>query len=375
MMAANGKVVVAGASGLIGQAAIREFGLSPGWEVVGVSRRQPAGIGSATWWSLDLTDAAACEETLSPLHDVTHVIYAALQEAPGLYEGWLDPAMMQRNGDMLKNFFEPISKVATGLRHVSLLHGTKAYGLHHPAVGLEGVHNPLRERDPRREHPNFYWIQEDYLHAKQQGASWGLTVFRPTVVYGGAPGNNMNPILPIAAYAALLRYEGRPLDYPGEEISTVVREAVDADLVARALLWAAESQAASGGTFNLTNGDVFLWSNVWPVIAETMGMRVGEHRPTLLVEELPQRNDQWAELVERYELQAPSNIVDFCGYNSIIYADTQLSGRRRPGPDPGPILNSTIAARQAGFHDCIDTEDMFVKWFRRLQEDRVLPPG
>ncbi len=138
MMAANGKVVVAGASGLIGQAAMREFGSSPDWEVVGVSRRQPTGIGSATWWPLDLTDAAACEETLSPLTDVTHVVYAALQEAPGLYEGWLDPAMMQRNGDMLKNFFEPISKVATGLRHVSLLHGTKAYGLHHPSVGTGG---------------------------------------------------------------------------------------------------------------------------------------------------------------------------------------------------------------------------------------------
>ena len=184
----------------------------------------------------------------------------------------------------------------------------------------------------------------------------------------------MNPILPDPRlYAALLRDEGRPLDYPGEEISTVLREAVDTDLVAGALIWAAESQAASGGTFNLTNGDVFLWSNVWPVIAETMGMKVGERRPLLLVEELPRRKDQWADLVNRHGLQAPNDIMDFCGYNSMVYADTQLSGRRRPGADPGPILNSTIAVRQAGFQDCIDTEDMFVKWFRRLQDDRVLP--
>ena len=372
-MTANGKVLIAGASGLIGEAAMREFGSSPDWSVVGVSRRQPADIGSAEWLPLDLTDPAACEETLSPLKDVTHVVYAALQEAPGLYEGWLDPALMQRNGDMLKNFFEPVSKAAPGLRHVSLLHGTKAYGLHHPSVGVAGIHNPLRERDPRREHPNFYWIQEDYLHARQQRGSWALTVFRPTVVYGGAPGSNMNPIPPIAAYAALLRDEGRPLDYPGQEISTVLREAVDTDLIARALSWAAESPAARGGTFNLTNGDVFLWSNVWPVIAETMGMKVGEHRPALLTEELPKRKDQWADLVDRHELRAPRDIIDFCGHNSIIYADTQLSGYRRPGADPGPILNSTIAVRQAGFGDCIDTEDMFAKWFRRLQDERVLP--
>jgi nucleoside-diphosphate-sugar epimerase len=370
----GGKVLIAGASGLIGQAAMREFASSGDWEVVGVSRRRPSGIGSATWLPLDLTDPATCAETLSALTDVTHVVYAALQEAPGLYEGWLDPALMQRNGAMLTNLFEPIAQVATDLRHVSLLHGTKAYGLHHPSVGLAGVHNPLRERDPRRDHPNFYWIQEDYLHAKQREASWGLTVFRPTVVYGGASGSNMNPILPIAAYAALRRDEGRPLDYPGEEISTVVREAVDADLVARALVWAADSPAARGGTFNLTNGDVFVWSNVWAVIAETMGMPVGEHRPVRLADELPARQDQWAGLVDRWELQAPRDIVEFCGYNSIIYADTQLSGRRPPGADPSPILNSTIAVRQAGFPDCIDTEDMFAKWFRRLQDDRVLPP-
>lgn len=373
-MAAKGKVLIAGASGLIGHAAMQEFSSLPGWEVVGVSRREPADIGAATWLPLDLTDPAACEETLSPLSDVTHVVYAALQEAPGLYEGWLDPELMQRNGDMLKNFFEPVSRAATALRHVSLLHGTKAYGIQHPSIGMEGVHNPLREREPRREHPNFYFIQEDYLHGKQRGTSWAITVFRPTVVYGGAPGNNMNPITPIAAYAALLREEGRPLDYPGQEISTVVREAVDADLVARALSWAAESRSAWGGTFNLTNGDVFLWSNVWPVIAETMGMKVGEHRPTLLVEELPKRRDQWADLVDRYALRAPRDIVDFAGYNSMVYADGQLGGLRRRPNSGGPILNSTIAVRQAGFHDCIDTEDMFAKWFRRLQDERVIPP-
>ena len=62
--------------------------------------------------------------------------------------------------------------------------------------------------------------------------------------------------------------------------------------------------------------------------------------------------------------------MDFCGYNSMVYADTQLSGRRRPGADPGPILKSPIDVRQAGFDVCIDTDDLFVKWFRRLQDDR-----
>src|SRR5205085_9088823 len=188
------------------------------------------------------------------------------------------------------------------LEHVSLLHGTKAYGMHHPSIGRQGVKNPLREREPRREHPNFYFVQEDYLREQQGRGAWGMTVFRPTVIYGDAAGNNMNPIPAIGAYAALLREEGRPLDFPGREGAPVLREAVDAELVAHALAWAATSPAARDGTFNLTNGDVFLWENVWPAIAETLGMTVGERRPLSLTEELPQRDAQWAARVHRSAL-------------------------------------------------------------------------
>jgi nucleoside-diphosphate-sugar epimerase len=39
------KVVVAGARGLIGVAAIESF-LAAGWDVVGISRRRPRGLGA-----------------------------------------------------------------------------------------------------------------------------------------------------------------------------------------------------------------------------------------------------------------------------------------------------------------------------------------
>jgi hypothetical protein len=111
---------------------------------------------------------------------------------------------------------------------------------------------------------------------------------------------------------------------------------------------------------------------MWPAIAETLGMEVGEHRPISLTEELPKRDAEWAALVDKYQLNAPRSLLDFVGYNSLIYADMVLSN----DPPTGPItLNSTIAAREAGFADCMDTEDMFRKWFRRLQEDGGIPPA
>ncbi len=365
-------VLIAGASGLVGYAAVRHFASLPGWEAVGVSRRVPEGLPpEVLLLSVDLLDEAACERAFGAMREVTHVVYAALQEIPGLMPGWVDPEVIERNARMLRNLFEPLARAASGLEHVSLLHGTKAYGLHHPDIGAAGVKVPLREREPRREHPNFYFVQEDYLRKRQAEGGWELTIFRPTVIYGDAPGNHMNAIPVIGAWAALMREEGRPLDFPGRAGAPSLREAVDADLVARALAWAATSPAARGETFNLTNGDVFMWENVWPAIAETLGMEAGEARPLSLAAELPKRESQWAALAARHGLKAPAGLLAFTGHNSLTYTDMVLGAPDRP---PLPILNSTIKVRQAGFGECMDTEDMFRKWFARLQESGMLPP-
>lgn len=362
-------VLIAGATGVVGQAAAQHFASIPGWRVVTVSRRRPSVSVASEWLPLDLADERQCSRVLSSRRDITHVVYAALYEADGLSAGWFDEEVMHRNEHMLSNLMEPLL-ASSPMAHVSLMQGTKAYGMHHPSIGWAGVKNPLRERDGRAAHPNFYFLQEDYLKGRQEGASWGLTIFRPTVIYGDAIGNNMNLIPVLGAWAALLRDEGRPLDFPGRHISTMVKEAVDADLVARALAWAATCPDARGGTYNLTNGDVFLWQNIWPVIAEVMGMAIGEHRHVQLAQEIPRRGDQWSRLVDRFNLRAPRDILAFVGPNSLVYADGLLSGE---DPPVGPVLNSTVAVRQAGFHDCMDTETMFRKWLQRLQDLRLLP--
>src|SRR6185312_10727668 len=130
-------------------AALEKFAAMPGWEAIGVSRRDPH-IAGVRHLAVDLTDRDACERAFGPLTNVTHLVYAALYEIPGLMPGWLDDAVIERNGEMLRNLFEPLSRAATGLKHVTLLHGTKAYGAHHPSVGLANIRIPLRERDPRR---------------------------------------------------------------------------------------------------------------------------------------------------------------------------------------------------------------------------------
>src|SRR5271170_1824803 len=173
------KVLIAGASGLIGYAAVRLFSQLDDWEVAAVSRRAPAASGRATFIPVDLLDTARCREVFSKMSDVTHLVYAAVNEKPGLLEGWLEREQMERNLSMLKNLFEPLEKAAKNLRHVSLLQGTKAYGAHLGPIAI-----PARERSPRHPHENFYWLQEDFLRAKQQGKSWYWTILRPQLVVG-----------------------------------------------------------------------------------------------------------------------------------------------------------------------------------------------
>jgi nucleoside-diphosphate-sugar epimerase len=363
----NKKVLIAGVSGLVGYAAAKRFLTTPDWQVVGLARRRPDGLDGATLLSLDLADRDACERAVAELGDVTHLVYAALFEKPGLFQGWLERDQMERNRQMLENLFEPLERNAAGLRHVTLLQGTKAYGGHagkHPPT-------PARERWPRVEHENFYFLQEDYLRGKAEGKPWRWTVLRPQIIFGEAQGSNMNPIPAIGVYAALLRERGEPLHYPGGP--PTVQEAVDADLLADVIGWAADSPAAANEIFNVTNGDVFVWRHVWPAIAESLGMAVGEDRPLSLAEEMPKRQDEWAAIVAKYGLRAPVDLNAFVG-QSFIYADGLMSGGRRGAAPSLPLSLSTIKLRQAGFHECMDTEDMFKKWFHYFQEQKLLPP-
>lgn len=357
-------VLVAGASGLVGHAAIRKFASSPGWRVYGVSRRKPALPAGATHFPLDLNDGDACQKIVAEMPGVTHLVYAAVHEQPSLFSGWLEKEQMQTNQRMLENLFEPLTEMASGLCHVTLLQGTKAYGAH-----LGDLKAPARENQPRHEHENFYWLQEDYIRSKRREADWTFTILRPQIIFGPNLGVAMNLVPAIGVYAALLKEEDVPLYFPGG--APVVLEAVDADLLAEAIAWAAEAPAAQDEIFNVTNGDVFVWQNVWPTIANVLGMEPGPNRPQSLAQTMPPRANDWQQIVRKYHLTAP-DLDSFVGLG-FQYADFCFAyGAETPPP---PVLVSTVKIRSAGFHSYMVTEDMFVKWFRHLQNDRLLPPA
>jgi nucleoside-diphosphate-sugar epimerase len=357
---AGRRILVVGASGVIGRAALAHFDAHPGFHAVGLSRRSP-GLRGANHVALDLLDRDATLATLAQLPEITHVVYCALQESPGLIGGWFDPEQMKTNRQMLANLLDGLSS-SRSFVHLSLLQGAKAYGAH-----LGTMRVPGREREPRDEHENFYWLQEDLLRERAARDGFAFTIWRPPVMFGHAVGAPMNPLAAIAAFASLRKAAGLPLVWPGGR--TVPADGLDARLLARAFEWATEAPSARGETFNITNGDVFVWENLWPSVAATLEMEMGAPEPIRLQNFLPEQAGHWDTFRRAQGLRSPA-LLDWVG-DSAVYVDV-LFGTAR-GETSDSILLSTIKLREAGFHPCIDSEDMLRDWLGWLREERWLP--
>ncbi|MGZ5867472.1 MAG: SDR family oxidoreductase [Xanthobacteraceae bacterium] len=354
------KALVVGALGVVGRASIEYLTTLPEWEVVALSRRAPDFETSASFVSGDLMKADDCRSALKDHKNFTHVIFAALHEQPSLVSGWTEADHVRTNVAMLKNLLDVIEDTSPSLKHFSLMHGGKAYGVHlgpPPRV-------PSRESDPRTMPPNFYFDQEDLLRDRQRGKKWNWTVFRPPAVCGFAVGSPMNTILALGLYAAISRELGLALRFPGAVGH--LKDACDARLLAKAVHWAGQSENAANEIFNVANGDCFLWEQAFPRIAEVFSMEHAAPHSTSLARVMADKGPTWDRIVKRHNLK-PYRLEQLVP--SWEFADFTFRHRQAPFES----VQSTIKIRQAGFHDCVDTEEMFVRQLRELQQSGVLP--
>ena len=366
-MAEHRHLLVAGASGVIGTAAVEHFARAPGWTVTALSRRAPVVSEDLAFRhvAVDLADPAACAAAVDALPPVTHLVYAAAREAPGLVSGWRDEGLMAQNGRMFANLLDPLAD-SGALAHAIVLQGTKAYGAHRHPVSV-----PAKEDRPRDDHPNFYWLHEDHARERGRAKGFAVTLFRPQILLGSAPGVAMNPTAAIGAYAALCAATGRPFAFPGA--ATSLWEMVDAGVLAQAFAWAFTTPAAAGEIYNVTNGDVLVLADVWAELAAALGLADGGRDEDLRLVELFAQDDAattWEALVRRHDLRVP-DLPALLG-ESHHYVDLLLSPRI--AAKSVPVLLSTIKLRQAGFGGCKDSLASLVDSIRAMADRMLLPP-
>ena len=105
-------------------------------------------------------------------------------------------------------------------------------------------------------------------------------------------------------------------------------------------------------------------------LADALGMEPGPPEPMALGSHLSDAGAAaWDAIRARHGLSSPG-LREFVGL-SLEYADYQM---RHGAADIGaPTYVSTVKIRQAGFHEAMDTEAMFRRWFRAYQDRGWLP--
>lgn len=343
--------LVAGASGIVGIGIAQRL-VADGWRVLCASRSGGGQIEGTEGIALDLMDPKACREALAKHPEITHLFFAAYQQAASR------AAEVAPNLAMLKNLVEAASEVAPGLQKVVLTTGAKFYG-----IQWGQSKTPCRESDPRQLPPNFYYDQEDFLRQAQQGQRWSWVNLIPPFVTGFAVGNPMNIVMGIGIYAAISKEMGLPLRFPGSQgCYDSMHQIADAHMIGAAASWAARSDTSANQAFNVTNGDPARWRNTWPVVAEALGMEWADPKTMPLADVMPEQQALWDRITRRHGLREISinRIVNWA------WVDYMLRMSHDVVLEIGKI-------RRAGFHECIETDSVLVQRLRELQQHKILP--
>ena len=243
------------------------------------------------------------------------------------------------------------------------MQGNKIYGSH-----LGPFKTPARETDPPHMLPNFYWDQEQWLrthHGGQGGPnqSWSWSALRPHTVCGFALGNPMNLTTCLAVYAVVSKELGLPLRFPGKRGAfEAVYQTCDSQHLANGMVWCATHDAARNEVFNITNGDFFRWVNVWGQIADFFGMEAGPVQTISLTEFMADKEPLWREIVTKYGLQdIPYKDIAHWPFADYVF-NTDWD-----------VMSDTLKLRLHGFHDCLRSDEMFIRIFQEFRDMKVIP--
>ena len=344
--------LVVGANGVIGSNLIDHLSELGDWDIIGLSRRGGIDQGRLKYLSLDLLDEEESRSRLSGLTAVTHIFYVAYQDRPT----WAE--LVAPNLAMLVNVVNAVEPVASNLEHISLMQGYKVYGAH-----LGPFKTPAKESDGKHMPPEFNVDQQDFLENRQQGKSWTWSAIRPSVVGGTALGNPMNLVLAIAVYASISKELGIPLRFPGKPGAyDKLMEMTDAGLLAKATVWAATNVQGANQAFNITNGDLFRWNELWPRIAAYFKLETAPPLQLSLGTVMTDKAKLWKSIQKKYSLvEHAYQDLSAWGFADAVF-----------GWDYDFFADSS-KARRAGFHEFTDTEKMFYDLFDDLRTHKVIP--
>lgn len=154
-----------------------------------------------------------------------------------------------------------------------------------------------------------------------------------------------------------------PLDFPGSATGySVLCELSDAACLAEAIIFISTQESGKNAAFNVTNGDSFRWSRVWPLLAQWFGIRCGVPRQIKLAKWMADKGPVWDRVVSRHGLERRS----LESLASWEFADFVFEKE-------WDLLADTGRLRRAGFNACLDSIGMIRDQLEKYRDARLLP--
>ena len=128
------------------------------------------------------------------------------------------------------------------------------------------------------------------------------------------------------------------------------------------MAWIATAAQCANEAYNVTNGDVFRWEQLWPAFANFFGVDLGP------VDTLDLRNFFAANQATWDDIRAKHKLVDY-RLNDLANGDF---ANWLYGTDYD-IISSTTKLRQAGWQPMVDSQAMYPRLLQDLRERRIIP--
>ena len=172
-------------------------------------------------------------------------------------------------GQLLQNFLTALDLSKITPQRFLLQTGLKTYGVH-----LGPVSVPFRESDQRVSiQTNFYHSQEDLLFQYCKNHKIQHNITYPSWILGPVKASLMNIFYPLAVYASVQSYLGRPLTFPGDIVSWHNPQPISSGrLNSYFYEWAALSPNTVNQALNIYDNSEFTWEKFWPIFASWYGL-------------------------------------------------------------------------------------------------------
>ncbi|RAL02178.1 SDR family oxidoreductase [Aspergillus ibericus CBS 121593] len=310
-------------------------------------------------------------EKIPSAETISHVYYAA-------YRASDVPADECRlNKEMLRAAVQTLETLSSKLSFVTLITGTKAYGVYLLDKFPFRDQVPLKEDLPRvpAEYAQdlFYYHEVDLLQELSTGKRWSWCEVRPDVIVGVAPFGNANCMAQtMGIYLSLYRElegEGARVPFPGNETTwRLLSTDSNQDIIARFCIHASMQPREKVHTraFNIADSArPVSWSERWPALAAYFGLEgVGPNEASLHPTVYMDQN--WERL---QALCRDRGLKEDVIYRSMHNTGARMGSLRLMDFDRPFDLTR---ARALGFEEEMDTAMSWHTAFERVRKAKIM---